>query len=526
LKLGELQTLPERVLSLRQVLPVIVALACLEELCAVVPRLQTAGMSYLPEILVPLLGIVGCCWRARLMTGEASRRIRMQWLLLAAGLASWTCGMILAGWEEEIQHLPFEIASLADFAYFFYGVPILFALSTPVDGPQSSLFRWLDGIQAIFAGFLAYVTIFSVLPFSSHHAEPISSSLIVLTYNIENAVLALCCLLRLLASQIDTQQWRFYRLLSIFLVTYAIGDAIYNQSAIANNGLTTLNLVVDAPFLFLTASIFTMPLTLPHRSIDGVEARPIQPAARRSSSLALFIDNVSPVLFTLALLALGMNILRQHFRLGMAAIGLALAVYAIRTTLLQVRYRQAQQDLREARDRLETLSLQDALTGIANRRSFDRSLEAEWSRATRTTQPLSLLMIDLDHFKLINDRFGHPFGDQCLVEVAHALRSVASRSGDLVARYGGEEFAVILPVTSLSAAKSLAEKMRLMVLDLRFSNPIENELHISISIGVAQSDYPESGSPARLVEASDRALYRAKQLGRNRVESSTIDSMP
>lgn len=176
---------------------------------------------------------------------------------------------------------------------------------------------------------------------------------------------------------------------------------------------------------------------------------------------------------------------------------------------------------------LRRLMSLDPLTGIANRRSFDETLSLEWRRAIRSQQPLSLLVIDVDHFKLYNDTYGHVAGDQCLRTVAEVIDSCVKRAGDLAARYGGEEFAVILPHTTADDARMLAQKicdtLRGRNLPHRAS-PTSN--HVTVSIGVAgrYAALPAGGNPdARtsnpvvLIEAADKALYDAKAAGRNRV---------
>jgi diguanylate cyclase (GGDEF)-like protein len=167
----------------------------------------------------------------------------------------------------------------------------------------------------------------------------------------------------------------------------------------------------------------------------------------------------------------------------------------------------------------------DPLTGIANRRRFDTVLELEWNRATRVRQPLSLLMIDVDFFKSLNDRFGHRSGDECLVQIAHTLRDCLPRSGDLVARYGGEEFAVILPLTGQAGAESVAARMQQAVRDLNIENDPAKSPFVTVSTGIATYEFPQRASFTDLVDASDRALYRAKQNGRNRIEISAIVSL-
>jgi diguanylate cyclase (GGDEF)-like protein len=131
---------------------------------------------------------------------------------------------------------------------------------------------------------------------------------------------------------------------------------------------------------------------------------------------------------------------------------------------------------------------------------------------------LSLLLIDIDHFKALNDHYGHPYGDECLIEVAAAMQSVLVRGGDLLARYGGEEFAVILPATNSHGAEAIASHMRDAVRALRLEHEGFHGGLVSISIGIASADLPQDESPRLLIKASDEALYRAKLNGRDRIE--------
>lgn len=510
----------KRAPRIRYVLVLAVALACLDHLLNTIPSLRTSFANYATQLIIPLIAVAACCWRARALTDRA----RVVWLLLAGSVAVWACGMAISIWEEHMLIIPFAIAGVSDFAFFFYGIPILFSLAMPVEGLRISLFRWLDGFQAVFAGYLTYVTIFSVLPFSSQPLHPVPTSLLVLTYNIENLVLVVCCAFRLAAAPRGGEQWRFYRTLFIFLLCYAIGVGTYNHLEMLTDGHSGANLLADIPMLLLPVLIAWLPPVLPNTPEQQAESAAIE-VARQRNPLVLFIDNVSPILITLALLALGMGVLRDHFPLGAGAICVALGVYGVRTTILQLRYREVQLELQSARDRLEEMSLQDALTGIANRRSFDRTIESEWHRAMRTLHPLALLIIDLDHFKQINDRFGHPYGDRCLIQIASALRAVASRSGDLVARYGGEEFAVILPATTGEAAELLATNMQAAVRALEIANETPIGPFVTISVGISTYISPEPGSIELLIEAADRALYRAKAGGRDRIEQAAMSEL-
>ncbi len=172
--------------------------------------------------------------------------------------------------------------------------------------------------------------------------------------------------------------------------------------------------------------------------------------------------------------------------------------------------------LEQANRALRRLSSQDGLTGIANRRQFDEVLDLEWRRAHRAEAPISLLMIDIDHFKAFNDAYGHQRGDDYLKAVAASLRDGLNRPGDVVARYGGEEFVVILPATDESGSIACAERMRESVLDIAIPNDRPGApLSATVSIGVATAYPREGSSSATLIAAADEALYRAKSDGRN-----------
>lgn len=173
-------------------------------------------------------------------------------------------------------------------------------------------------------------------------------------------------------------------------------------------------------------------------------------------------------------------------------------------------------DLQRSRDQLQRLTMLDPLTGIANRRRFDDYLALEWGRAAREGEVLSLIMIDVDHFKLFNDRHGHAYGDHCLSAIAASLQAAVQRSADLVARYGGEEFVCVLPGTDLVGAGQLAEQMRSAVAALAIvhaDSPVAG--HVTVSLGVA-AGLPYPGAAATgVLQAADQALYEAKLGGRN-----------
>jgi diguanylate cyclase (GGDEF)-like protein len=179
------------------------------------------------------------------------------------------------------------------------------------------------------------------------------------------------------------------------------------------------------------------------------------------------------------------------------------------------------EELRDANVQLTMLASLDGLTGIANRRAFDERFAREWNRSLRTGAPLSLLMIDIDHFKQFNDRYGHHAGDRALTKVATALAAQLQRPADLVARFGGEEFAVLLPQTDLAGAAHMAETLRRAIADLAILHQGSSWDFVTVSIGGAARDHLQPGFGSDrfpLLTAADQALYQAKRSGRNCVQ--------
>jgi diguanylate cyclase (GGDEF)-like protein len=187
--------------------------------------------------------------------------------------------------------------------------------------------------------------------------------------------------------------------------------------------------------------------------------------------------------------------------------------------------------LADAASELRRLATTDSLTGLANRRAFERGLDLEWRRAARRRLPLSLALVDVDYFKRYNDCYGHPAGDQCLKAVAAALAGNTRRAGEMAARYGGEEFALLLPHADMAEARRIAERVCEAIAALNIPHARSSaHSHVTVSIGVASmsSEFADainaSGAASnlgiashKLVEAADKALYAAKAMGRNRI---------
>jgi diguanylate cyclase (GGDEF)-like protein/PAS domain S-box-containing protein len=178
----------------------------------------------------------------------------------------------------------------------------------------------------------------------------------------------------------------------------------------------------------------------------------------------------------------------------------------------------AEEELSRAFRMVQNLASIDGLTGIANRRLFDETLEREWRRAVRDGRQLSLALLDVDHFKLYNDLYGHLSGDDCLRQIAESIRNVVTRAADLAARYGGEEFALILPNTDRNGALKICNEILAAVRKRNIVHNANPHAVVTVSAGCVTCIARDDSNYRVALEAADAALYRAKALGRNRVE--------
>lgn len=214
--------------------------------------------------------------------------------------------------------------------------------------------------------------------------------------------------------------------------------------------------------------------------------------------------------------------------IGATVIFTLMANYALerderRQYLLSLRRRNLRQDLGDVQAQLRQLSRLDALTGLYNRRHFQQYLAQTWQRATPDRAPVTIVMVDVDHFKQFNDRYGHPAGDRCLASVAQAMQTTLRQPGDLVARYGGEEFIAVLPGADAHTARQAAERIRSAIAALRIPHEASSTAGIvTASVGVASCLVRDTLPDQALIAAADAALYEAKQAGRNRVAAQAL----
>ena len=383
------------------------------------------------------------------------------------------------------------------------GVPTLLAVSKQFDRRVLGAARAIDTLLSLAIGAMLYLQIISLLTLNGSNS-PADALLILRLFDGIDLFLAVAATIRWVGA--DQPQVRsFFRIASIFLWIDALFPAIHNR-LLRQHDYIWLDLFISAPYVVLLVLALT---------VRPSPVRPLSPAMVRSVRIG------SPLFLSLALLFLAVIVTQTHFYIGLAAALLSVAGYGALNILAQSRGLEAEEELRAAKELLEELAGIDGLTGIPNRRTFDSNLKQACMNARRNLVPVSLLMIDVDHFKQLNDAKGHPVGDSYLIQIAGALQRALPRETDSVARYGGEEFAAILPATDRAGAAEVAQKIHRGIAALRLSHPFSPGGFVSISIGCSTLESRQS--PASLIHAADRALYKAKQSGRARTEFFPID---
>jgi diguanylate cyclase (GGDEF)-like protein len=471
---------------------------------------NSMAISYLFMLSGPLVAMVGC-FRVVRRTGAS---VSWEWMALCLGLLLWEIGLAMAARDDLWHRNTSVVTAVEGFVYFLFGAPILFVICASPNERRRPAIIAIDGIMAIAIGVLSYRVIFSFLPGLNMPAQLPSATRIAFIYDAENLSLALLASIRLLAADSADEQL-FYRTVCIFLWTYVFASGFYNHVAVIRWQLNTghpVDAVVDIPFLLLSA----ITLGAPERAVrwSRIVTR---------SSTRLIQAGIS---FSLPLLLLGLGIvaLAHSTVVGIVSIVGSLVGYGLRNTLFHARLLESEDELLESRSALEKAALIDPLTGIGNRRAFDRTLEQEWHRADRTKEPLALLFIDVDYFKRINDTHGHQRGDECLTAVASTLEGTLSRAGDFVARYGGEEFACILPATDGKGALEVGEKLRAAIEALQIEHVQGDHRVLTVSVGATACRGLARAALPTLLRTADKALYEAKRKGRNRVEFAVTES--
>jgi diguanylate cyclase (GGDEF)-like protein len=459
-------------------------LAC-HALAIVLLPAQAMALSLGFLTLAPFRAGIACFRRASAAAeSEGWIAIGLAMMLWSGGMASTMLGALALGTLGGVDGLSIML-------FMLYGVPLLFAAASP----ERELWyvRVVDGALALVLGYLFFRHSFAFATMTGASAEGVLSLRLML--DIENLFIALFSLTRFVTSA-DPGKRALFGTLTIFAFVYMVAAGYINHLQSDTDYGTPVDLVIELPFLLLAV------LALRHAPGPRAPSR----AARRTAHL---VRAGSPLMLAATLLAVSALLLPREPGLAIAGLITATLGTGIRSVLVQARSFQEH-------DRLDELSRIDGLTGLPNRRQFDDVLRREWNRARRSGGGLALLMIDIDHFKLLNDNLGHPVGDERLREVGRTLTGCATRGGDLIARYGGEEFAAILPATGAVEAAALAEAMRAAIAGLRLPSPAEGGF-VTISIGVGAVEDIRADTADALLALADAALYAAKKSGRNRV---------
>jgi len=464
-------------------------------------------LSYLLWSLWALLATLACLWRAF----HCPLSIRTHWRLASASLFFiFIAASIEAPAEIFFKAVP-TVASIGDFFFFASFVPILLSITLPDEGAFSRSAFLLDSCQAAACTCLAYTVLFGTFPFSSEPASAMPYAPLEFVYDAEYLAVVLLAALRLFLGTRNTPDRYFFRSLLLYTSLYAVCSGIYNHYVgkySLTNGMDALN---DIPSAALALAAFFAPATAPLTDSDL-----LSPGASRPT-LVRIVDNARPVCLSLALIGLSAIVAVRHFAVAFAFIVGAFIFYSLRASLLQNKLEHAQAALEQSNSSLSKIAHVDSLTGVSNRRGFDQLFAVEWGRSQRTHRPLSLLLIDVDHFKRINDTGGHLAGDECLRNTARILRATLDRPTDVIARYGGDEFAVLLTETGSPGASIVAGRIRSAI-----ANDTKGPLPTTVSIGVSTWNAEGEASQDELIRAADSALYAAKHNGRNRIESQPI----
>jgi diguanylate cyclase (GGDEF)-like protein len=461
-------------------------------------------ISYLLWGFWSLMAAVACLWRAF----HCPHSVRTHWRLASLSLFFiFAAAAVEAPAEIFLKAVP-TVASIGDFLFFSAFVPILLAITLPDEGMFDRSTFLFDSLQAAACSYLAYTVLMGVFPFTHDPAHAMPYAPLEYVYDLEYLVVVALAALRYFLGKGNAFERYFFRYVLVYTSLYGVTSAIYNHidgKYNLTNGLDALN---DIPSAALALAAVFAPVAVAYSSRRVVR-----------STLVRVIDNARPVFLSLALIGLSAFVAMRHFAVAFAFIFGAFILYSLRASLLQSRVEHAQAALEQSNSKLTEIALLDSLTGVPNRRSFDQLFEAEWGRAQRTHRPLSLLLIDVDHFKRINDTHGHQAGDECLRRTARVLEGSVDRAGDLIARYGGDEFAVLLAETDSLGASAVARRIRAGI-----ARDAGDSIPITVSIGISAWNAAEEASPGRLVSAADRALYAAKQNGRDRVEVFDLQS--
>lgn len=437
-------------------------------------------------------------------SGGADALMRRRYWLLAAAFLLWSAAYGAIALLQSVVHADSSRALFDSFLFMARGAPLFLLLATGLDGRSDKPVRAIDLAQTVLMLALVSNLLFrhSLLGGSGQAVSDMSALAIRDMQNVALAALALFAAL----VQDGRRNGKFFSSVALLLVSYAATALFVNRVIIAGIGpppSSPLFLLVHMPILLF---LWSERIGQGRLSIGFIHRRHL-----------LLVRLIAPAALTMASLCLALTLVGRGDASGFVGGMAALFLYALRTVAIQLAIQREATDLRIAHDRAERLSTRDPLTGLANRRLFAPTLRAAFAHARDQGMPVSVLMIDVDWFKRLNDQMGHATGDDYLRHIGDILtRNV--RQTDLVARIGGEEFAVLAPDTGQAVAMLLGERLRAAIEDRQLTHGGSPFAVSTVSIGVASSDMDLAFDDAEdMVKAADKALYVAKAAGRNQV---------
>jgi diguanylate cyclase (GGDEF)-like protein len=458
----------------------------------------TGPAAYILMVTAPLLAAMAAWWRGRSHTSS----VHFGWYTLSWALAIWAIGAFGNLWQEMVLHHQNEMYRASMLAFNLAVVPTTYLLASDWRLHGRPLLRAVDALVALALGCVYFEYTWSMI---NDHSAPAEAGVAYLVWllDLQNLYLAAGALVRWYVAE-ERDERDLFRALSVYTLVYFV-IVFINDHYFAGNPafgpqygtLITLAFAVLVSFALRPAS------ASPVRSVN--------------SELVRMVRNGSPILLAVALLTASLFLIRVQYLWGCAGILIAVLGIGVRTTLIQVHQIERREALRREASALQSIAWTDALTGVPNRHFFTAALARAW-RSERRAERQAILMIDIDHFKLLNDRYGHPVGDGCLRQVARALQHALVHPDDVLARYGGEEFIVLLRDSPADSAQAVAERLRATVQNLRIENAGSPEAVVTVSIGIASAPLTDEAAAARMVEDADRALYEAKCDGRNQVK--------
>ena len=470
---------------------------------------QAGTVAHLAMVVAPLLAVAACAWRSRALKGPA----RGGWLVLAIAMLIWSLASFANLWHELVLGDANAMYRDSMLGFHLTAVPLTFLLASEWRPAGRHLVRAIDGLLALALGMAYFLLTWAVLT-ARGAPDDAGVQTMVWLVDLQNLFIAAGALLRWRAADEDGER-RLFGALASHAGLYLVLAFLNNHFVAGDASLgPQLSSAVSVAFLLLGVLALRWP------------AGPLPAAHKPCPPLLRALRQDSPILVAGALLAVSLLLIRVNYGAGTVGVLIAVFGYALRNLVARVRQIAHGDNLQRDHLRLQTLAWTDALTGIANRHCLDQALDQAWRREARTGRAAAVLMIDIDHFKLLNDHCGHSTGDARLRSVAVALQQALVRPGDLLARYGGEEFIALLYDVDLAGALVVAERLRAVVEALGLEHPGCALGRITVSIGAASGSLRDAAGPGQLVDAADKALYSAKCAGRNRVRPQPVGGLP